>query len=624
MIGKVLQGRYQIVQSLGAGVFGQTYIAVDIEHPENPKCVVKQLKVTSLQPSHLDTLRLRFLTETQTLKQLGHHNQIPELIACFEEYERFYLVQEFVEGHALTAELPLNRNSGYFWTESEVVTFLTNVLEILDFVHSQGVIHCDVKPENLIRRASDGKLVLIDFGSIQPVDFSVDSISPIYRIPVTSLGYIPPEQFIGQTRLNSDIYALGMMAIQALTGLTPLQLKIDPQSNEIIWRTRQTPVSDYLAAVVSRMIRYNHKDRFQTVAEVLEALQQIPLSDLHTVEVEYSVLEETGNWHSQLDKSSANSRKQSPLLTSVRVGLLANSLFLGVGVYSLLNDTPAYSETETLYKATKEYQSGDLDGAVALAKSIPSSSHVYPEAQATIEEWQEQWQIATEQYLVAESAMQQGRWSDVLRVAPQVPHILYWQSKTDRLVEQAKAKVGIQNQGMLAKAYEKAAAKDFNTALNYLNQIPKGTATDKVIDLKVAEYTHKRQVRAAYLLQEAYKKATNRDFETALQFLQQIPKDTPAYAVAQAKLIEYTQKQRIINQGQQLATIVTDATDITINTNRADASTDATDITTNTTTTDALTLKKSKSDTNSFIQSNFSTKLKDFQPGNSLMEANIR
>ena len=606
MIGKVLQGRYQIVQSLGAGVFGQTYIAIDGEHPENPKCVVKQLKVTSLQPSHLDTLRLRFLTETQTLKQLGHHNQIPELIACFEEYERFYLVQEFVEGHALTAELPLNRDSGYFWTESEVVTFLTNVLEILDFVHSQGVIHCDVKPENLIRRASDGKLVLIDFGSIVPIDFSADSILPIYRIPVTSLGYIPPEQFIGQTQLNSDIYALGMMAIQALTGLTPLQLKIDPQSNEIIWRTRQTPVSDYLATVVSRMIRYNHKDRFQTVTEVLEALQQIPLeSHLHTLEVEYSVLEETGNWHSQLDKPSANSRKKSTLLTSVRVGLVANSLFMGVGVYSLLNNTPARSETETLYQATKEYQSGDLDGAIALAKSIPSSSHVYPEAQATVEEWQQQWQVATEQYLVAESAMQQGRWSDVLRIAPQVPDILYWQSRTDRLVEQAKAKVGIQNQGMLTKAYEKATAKDFNAALNYLNRIPRGTATDKVIDLKVAEYSEKRQVRAAYLLQEAYKKAINRDFETALQFLQQIPKDTPAYAVAQAKLIEYKQKQRIINEGQQLARIVTD-------------------ITPNTTTADATKLKKSESDTNSFIQSNSSTKLKDFQPGNLFMEANIR
>jgi serine/threonine protein kinase len=604
MIGKVLQGRYQIVQSLGAGVFGQTYIAVDINHPEHPKCVVKQLKVTSSQPSHLDTLRLRFLTETQTLKQLGHHNQIPQLIACFEEHERFYLVQEFIEGHALAAELPLNKAFGYFWSESEVVTFLINVLEILEFVHSQGVIHCDVKPENLIRRSYDGKLVLIDFGSIQPVDLSVDSVLPIYRIPVTSLGYIPPEQFIGQTQLNSDIYALGMMAIQALTGLTPLQLRIDPQSNETTWRTSETPVGDYLAAVVSKMIRYNHKDRFQTVTDVLQVLRQMPIeNDFHTLEVEYSVLEETGNWHSQLDRPST--KKESPLLTGVRVGLLANSLVMGVGVYSLLNNTPAYSETEALQQATKEYQSGDLDGAIALAKSIPTSSNVYPEAQATIEEWQQQWQVAAEQYLVAETAVQQGRWSDVLRVAPQVPDNLYWKSKTARLVEHAKAKVGIESKGLLAKAYEKAAAKDFNTALHYLNQIPKGTATDKVVDLKIAEYDQKRQVRAAYLLQEAYKKATNREFETAVQFLRQINKDTSVYAIAQAKLIEYTQKQRIIASSQEVAISVTDA-----NSTKTNDTTAAT--------------KSSGNTESSFIRSDSSTKLKDLQPGNLFMEVNIR
>lgn len=239
MIGRILQGRYQIVQSLGAGVFGQTYIAVDIGRTENPKCVVKQLKVTSSQPSYLQTLRLRFLTETETLKQLGHHNQIPELIACFEENERFYLVQEFVEGHPLTAELPTTTQWGNLWSESEVIQFLQDVLGVLEFVHSQGLIHCDIKPENLIRRASDGKLVVIDFGSIQPIDFGADSVLPIYRIPVTSLGYIPPEQFISQTQPNSDIYALGMIAIQALTGLAPLQLKVDIYTNEILWRSQK-------------------------------------------------------------------------------------------------------------------------------------------------------------------------------------------------------------------------------------------------------------------------------------------------------------------------------------------------------------------------------------------------
>lgn len=554
IIGKVLQGRYQIVQSLGAGVFGQTYIAIDVENPENPKCVVKQLKVTSSGSSYLDTLRLRFLTETETLLQLGHHEQIPHLITCFEENERFYLVQEFIEGHALTAELPLNQTFNYLWNESEVIQFLQDVLGILEFVHAQKVIHCDVKPENLIRRASDGKLVLIDFGSIQPVDFGLDSVLPIYRIPVTSLGYIPAEQFIGQTKPSSDIYAVGIIAVQAITGLTPLQLKVDPQTNEIIWRFSNVPISDYLAAILSKMVRYKCEDRFQSVGEVLRALDQMQLEQQsQIVEAQYTLLssQEDSGPQDEL-KSDIATTISSPLLTGMKVGLAANSVILGFGVYSLLNSSPAQSET-LLYKATEQYQAGDLEKAIALAKSIPRTSNVYPEAQATIEEWQNQWQVAAEKFKVVEQACNQGRWSDVLHLAPQVPDILYWQSKTDKLVEQAHANVETQSKGLLAKAYEKADQRDFATALDYLNQIPKESDAGSVVQQKIAEYTQKRHIRAAYFLQKAYTKADAGDFDGAVKLLAQVPKDTPVYATAQVKLVEYAQKQRFQAEGKKVA-----------------------------------------------------------------------
>ncbi|GAA6623039.1 protein kinase domain-containing protein [Scytonema sp. NUACC26] len=559
MIGKVLQGRYQVVQSLGAGVFGETYVAVDIENPENPKCVVKQLKVTSTQPSYLQILRLRFLTETETLKHLGHHKQIPELLSCFEENERFYLVQEFIEGHSVTAELPINLDLGYVWNESEVAEFLQEVLSILDFVHSQGVIHCDVKPENLIRRACDGKLVLIDFGSIQPIDFGSDAVLPIYRIPVTSLGYIPPEQFVGQTQPNSDIYALGMIAIQALTGQTPLQLKVDPSTHEILWRSSTTPVSDYLAAVISQMIRHNHKNRYQSASEVLRMLQQKPDEtwDSQTViDVKYRVSDSDDDTQSRVSTNSSHSSAKSSLLTGMKVGLAANSLVMGFGVYSIVYNTPAVSsssETETLYKATKQFQSGDLQEAIALAKSIPSNSNVYPEAQTSIDEWEKQWKTADEQYKIAEKAFQEGRWAEVLRAASKMPDNLYWQSKTDTLVEQSQARIEEQTKDLLSKAYEKATLKDFSTALNYLRQIPQETSAGELVQQKLAEYNRKKEVRASYLLQKAYNKASDRDFVGAVQFLQQVPKDTPVYATARVKLVEYTQKQRAQAEGQKIA-----------------------------------------------------------------------
>jgi tetratricopeptide (TPR) repeat protein len=599
MIGKLLKGRYQIVQMLGAGVFGQTYIAIDVENPENPKCVVKQLKVTGSQPSHLQTLRLHFLSETETLKHLGCHEQIPQLIACFEENERFYLVQEFIEGHSLTAELPVNEHLGYLWSENEVILFLQDVLGILKFVHSQGVIHCDVKPENLIRRACDGKLVLIDFGSIQPVDFGIDTVLPIYKIPVTSLGYIPPEQFIGQTHPNSDIYALGIIAIQALTGITPLRLQTDPCTNEILWRSNYTQVSDYLAAVISQMVRYNYKDRFKSVDEILRALQQMRLESRQPqiVEVEHTTLSASASdsqiQDSSIEDNNVSDRETAPssLLTGMKVGLAANSLVMGFGVYCLIYNSPAYSETETLYKATEEYQTGDLQEAIALAKSIPSTSNVYPEAQASIEEWEKQWQIAARKYQAAEQAFNEGRWSDVLRASSQLPNILHWQSQINKLVEQAKVNIEAQTNDLLAKAYENASAKNFSAALNYLRQIPQETSAGAIVQEKLAEYSHKQRIRATHFLQKAYDQAAIGNFDSALKLLHKVPKDTPLYPTVQAKLIEYSTKQRLRVQSQKIASSKT---------------------------------TPSVNMTEPFITTNTRTSLKSFTVGNELYEINIR
>ncbi|WP_017652629.1 serine/threonine-protein kinase [Fortiea contorta] len=554
MIGKVLQARYQIVQSLGAGVFGQTYIAVDIDYPENPKCVVKQLKVNSSQPSYLDTLRLRFLTETETLKRLGCHNQIPELIACFEEHERFYLVQEFIEGHSLTAELPIKTHWEAIWSESAVVEFLQDVLEILEFVHSQGVIHCDVKPENIVRRASDGKLVLIDFGSIQAIDFGIDVESPIYRVPVTSLGYIPPEQFIGQTRPNSDIYALGMIAIQALTGLSPLQLQVDSYTNEIIWRFENTPVSDYLAAILSQMIRYDYQERLQSATQVLHILKQMVWETQLPVKIigtqDRPSLKAGDEHKKNLAKNHASS--SPPLLTGMRVGLLTNSVLMGLGAYSLMNHVQVPVGTEALYKATEEYQTGDLQEAIALAKSIPAQSNIYPEAQATIDEWQQDWKLAAQTYQLVEKAFQEKKWADVFRLSAQVPDILYWQTKTEKIVDQARSNIEGQGQELLTQAFNKAADKDFSRALEHLRKVPVESSASTIAQEKLVEYKDKQYIRATYFLQKAYNQAFVGNFDSAIKFLHEIPENTPAYSQAQVKLAEYTEKQQQ-SQGQNVA-----------------------------------------------------------------------
>jgi serine/threonine-protein kinase len=270
MIGQLLDGRYQIIRALGAGGFGHTYIAEDTRIPGNPICVVKHLKPASSDPSVLQTARRLFHSEAEILAQIGNHPQIPRLLAYFEEEREFYLVQEFIDGHLLTAELLPNQP----WTEDRVIDLLQDVLGILEFVHRQGVIHRDVKPGNLIRRDADRKLVLIDFGAIKQVQTQLAVAMTGATVAIGTPGYMPTEQGRGKPRPNSDLYALGVIAIQALTGLQPTEFPEDPDTGEIVWQ-KLVRVSPRLAAVVTKMTHYHFKDRYQTASEALQAVRQL-------------------------------------------------------------------------------------------------------------------------------------------------------------------------------------------------------------------------------------------------------------------------------------------------------------------------------------------------------------
>lgn len=270
MLGKLLDRRYQVIQVLGAGGFGRTYLARDTRRPGNPICVVKHLKPLTNEPSFLETARRLFSSEAETLEQLGSHDQIPRLLAYFEEDQEFYLVQEFVEGHTLSQEL----QPGQRWTESQAIELLQEVLTILAFVHNHGVIHRDIKPDNLIRRDLDKKLVLVDFGAVKQVRTQLAGTyaQTNNTVAVGTPGYMSSEQARGQPRPSSDIYALGIIGIQALTGVPPMQLQEDLNTGEILWQ-HFVPVNPRLAAILSKMVRYHFKDRYQSATEVLTELR---------------------------------------------------------------------------------------------------------------------------------------------------------------------------------------------------------------------------------------------------------------------------------------------------------------------------------------------------------------
>lgn len=285
VFGKRLAGRYYIKRVLGSGGFSETYIAEDTHRPGNPLCVVKRLHPSSNNPKLLQLARTLFQREADTLERLGKHSQIPQLLAYFEEDEEFYLVQEFIPGHPLSEELRI----GTALPEVKVIALLRELLTILEYVHGQNVIHRDIKPSNIIRRKSDGQLVLIDFGAVKELQtLAEDGEQTNATIGIGTKGYMPNEQCAGNPRYNSDIYAIGMTAIQALTGLPPSSLKADMLTGEVLWRHR-SQASAALADIVERMVRYDFRRRYHSTAEVLQDLSVIAAA---TTTVPLPVLEE--------------------------------------------------------------------------------------------------------------------------------------------------------------------------------------------------------------------------------------------------------------------------------------------------------------------------------------------
>ena len=275
MLGKLLGGRYQITGHLGGGGFGTTFLAEDKHLPGNPRCVIKQFQPKGIQhPSALQAARRLFDREAEVLYQLGTHDRIPQLFAHFEEEQEFYLVQQFIEGHELRQELQVGRSL----SENVVIAILRDVLGILEFVHQQNVIHRDIKPSNLIRRRQDGKVVLIDFGAVKQIASQtiISQGETSLTIAIGSPGYMPNEQIAGKPRFCSDIYAVGMLGIQALRGKHPKQLEEHPTTSEIVWR-EDAQVTSELADVLDKMVRYDFRQRYQSVGQVLSALNSVTL-----------------------------------------------------------------------------------------------------------------------------------------------------------------------------------------------------------------------------------------------------------------------------------------------------------------------------------------------------------
>ena len=269
MTAALLNHRYRILRSLAEGGFGKTFLAEDTQMPSRRKCVIKQLKPMSGRPNIFAIIQQRFTREAAVLESVSKgSDQIPDLYAYFSEDDQFYLVQEWIEGQPLSA---LDQN---LWTEARVSRLLIDALTALSHVHRQNIIHRDIKPDNIILRASDQRPCLIDFGAVKEVMSTVVNTSglPNTSIVIGTPGFMPPEQAAGRPTFASDIYSLSMTAIYLLTGRSPTEIPTDISNGRLLWQQYAPKLGPRFTSILTRAIHPHPQTRFATASDMLAAL----------------------------------------------------------------------------------------------------------------------------------------------------------------------------------------------------------------------------------------------------------------------------------------------------------------------------------------------------------------
>ncbi|NJO86024.1 MAG: serine/threonine protein kinase, partial [Synechococcaceae cyanobacterium RM1_1_27] len=266
----LLNNRYRVLHILGEGGFGETFLAEDTHLPSKRRCVIKQLKPAMLLNTPI--VQELFEREAAILEALGENNpQIPRLFAYFAEAERFYLVQEHIDGQNLRQKL---KKHGSF-SEAEVKRLLVSLLPVVAFIHNQRIIHRDIKPDNIMIRTHDQQPVLIDFGVVKEVMGTVINSQGnlTQTMVVGSPGYMSPEQAAGRPTFASDLFSLGLTAIQLLTNQDP-QRMVDLRTGEIDWHPYAPQVSPNLKRILDRAISTQAAGRYLAAEEMLADLKK--------------------------------------------------------------------------------------------------------------------------------------------------------------------------------------------------------------------------------------------------------------------------------------------------------------------------------------------------------------
>ncbi len=370
----LLNNRYQVIQVLGAGGFGETFLAEDTHMPSRRRCVIKQLKPIANDPKTYQMIQQRFEREAATLEYLGDScNQIPKLYAYFSENGLFYLVQEWIQGPTLTNIVEAKGPE----SETAVREILLSLLSVLDYVHSKGIIHRDIKPDNIILRSADNKPFLIDFGAVKETIRSVVSSShhPTRSLVIGTPGYMPTEQAIGRPVYATDIYSLGLTAIYLLTGKHPPELQTHLQTGAILWEESAPDVSRHLAKVINQAIQPHVSDRYSTASKMLYALKSPTDISPQPSTTKATVSLSPAHAASTQQTQAISSSPTIPSRKSPKSALIIGSLVLGglIGGVAISSVTRQPQSQESITTSSTPTPFSDSDNIIAPTPSPTAS-----------------------------------------------------------------------------------------------------------------------------------------------------------------------------------------------------------------------------------------------------------